>query len=254
MAQTIDQVISELDDIIEWCRQNNSRMGYFPALYRKVTVEVQQGILQGRFEDGPRMERLDVLFANRYIDAFRAYRSGKPLTSSWDVSFASTRRRRLIVLQHLLLGMNAHINLDLGIAAAQTSPGDQLPRLRKDFNTINEILSSLVDEVQRELGQVWPGLRILLSFVRKTDDIIVDFSMRRARDAAWKVAEELAPISEAEQKGVIKKLDQKTEGLAKVVLSPGGFISFPALMAIRLTERGSVRQIIDLLNSTLGRQ
>lgn len=246
MAETIDQVISELDDIIVWCRANDSRMGYFPSLYRKVTVAVKEGIADGKFEDGPRMETLDVVFANRYIDAFHQYQARSWPTEAWSFSFAAARKRRLIVLQHLLLGMNAHINLDLGIAAARTSPGEQLPTLRKDFNTINRLLASLVDDVQVELGKVWPGLALLLRIVKVSDDIVVNFSMKRARDAAWAVAEELAPIAPEKQGPIIGQLDRKTKRLAETVSLPGPLMA-GTLAAIRLRERGSVREIIDIL-------
>ena len=41
-AQTIDDVIKQLDDIILWAKANKNRLGYFAALYRRVTVRVKQ--------------------------------------------------------------------------------------------------------------------------------------------------------------------------------------------------------------------
>ncbi len=87
-----------------------------------VTLEVKEGIQASFSDDGPRMERLDVEFADRYLDAFYAYRDGRPLTKSWQVTFEAAENKNLLILQHLLLGMNAHINLDLGIATAKISP------------------------------------------------------------------------------------------------------------------------------------
>jgi hypothetical protein len=37
-----------------------------------------------------------------------------------------------LILQHLLLGINAHINLDLGIAAAEGTSAPKLPGLLRD--------------------------------------------------------------------------------------------------------------------------
>src|SRR5512143_2170317 len=71
--QTIDDIIAEMDCVIERCIQKRSKLGYFAMLYRDVTVRVRDGIAAGRFEDGPRMEQLDVVFANRYLDALHAY-------------------------------------------------------------------------------------------------------------------------------------------------------------------------------------
>ena len=81
-AQTIDDVIDQLDDIILWAKVSTSRLGYFAALYRRVTIKVKQGIADGLFTDGKRMEHLDVVFANRYLDAFSAYRAGTQTTRS----------------------------------------------------------------------------------------------------------------------------------------------------------------------------
>ena len=75
---TIDDVIQQLDDIIDWSQSHKSRLGYFAALYRKVTLKVKEGIADGYFGDGQRMERLDVTFAGRYLDAFEQYRSNQP--------------------------------------------------------------------------------------------------------------------------------------------------------------------------------
>src|SRR5262245_42369321 len=70
-ATSIGEVIDRLSAIIQWSVVNDSRLGYFPALYRKVTAGVRDGIQQGAFDDGRRMERLDVIFANRYLEALR---------------------------------------------------------------------------------------------------------------------------------------------------------------------------------------
>ena len=76
-ADTIDEVVERLTEIVEWSRAANSRLGYFAALYRKVTVKVHEGIADGFFDEGDRMERLDVIFANRYLEAFRGPPRGK---------------------------------------------------------------------------------------------------------------------------------------------------------------------------------
>ena len=160
-ADTIDGVIQSLDRIIVWAKSDKSRLGYFPALYRKVTIHVKQGIEDGLFDDGVRMARLDVIFANRYLEAFEQYQMCKDPSLSWKLAFDASKRWRPIVLQHLLLGMNAHIELDLGIAAAETASEGNLSDLKNDFYKINEILASLVNEVQVELAKVWPLLKLL---------------------------------------------------------------------------------------------
>src|SRR5687768_12658552 len=135
-AQTIDEVLAQLDEVIRRARQESDRLGYFATLYRNVTLKVKEGITAGLFEDGNRMERLDVTFANRYLAALDSFRCGQQSSKCWRTAFDTAATWPPIVLQHLLLGMNAHINFDLGIAAQEVAPGQALPSLRKDFDQI----------------------------------------------------------------------------------------------------------------------
>jgi Family of unknown function (DUF5995) len=246
-AKTIDQVIERLDDIVDRTKRQKSRLGYFGALYRKVTLKVKAGIREGYFEDGGRMERLDVIFANRYLEAFEQNQKNIPPARSWQLAFEASKRWWPIVLQHLLLGMNAHINLDLGIAAARTSPGEAVHGLKNDFNKINEILAALVDGVEQELAQVWPVLGLLDYAAGRTDEVLINFNMQKARDQAWKVAEKLAPLDPAKQMSAINDLDGKIAVFGRVIRHPG-FVIGTVNKIIRLRERGTIPQIIDLLS------
>ena len=246
-AKTIDQVIQQLDDIIGRTKRDKSRLGYFAALYRKVTIKVKAGISEDFFEDGERMERLDVIFANRYLEAFEQNQKNISPTRSWRLAFEIAKCWWPIVLQHLLLGMNAHINLDLGIAAARTSPGETIYWLKNDFDKINEILAALVDEVESELARIWPVLGLLDHTAGKTDEAVINFNMQNARDHAWKVAEKLAPLEPAAQLPVINELDAEIALFGRVIRHPG-FIVGAVNKIIRLGERGSIPQIIELLS------
>ncbi len=245
-TETIDQVIDQLTEIIDWSRKTKSRLGYFAALYRKVTIKVKEGIAENFFDDGERMERLDVLFANRYLAAVEAYRNNAQPTNCWIYSFQVAKQRWPIVLQHLLLGMNAHINLDLGIAAARTVTSTELPSLHNDFNKINEILTGLVGDVQNDLAQIWTILRLMNRYLGSVETAIINFSMEKARDNAWSVAERLSPLTESAQKDEIAKLDAEVTAFASVIRHPG-FLGSAVSKLIRLGERGSIPKKIDIL-------
>ena len=245
-AESIDEIIAALDDIIDRSISGSSRLGYFAALYRKVTVQVRDSIAEGFFDDGSRMERLDVIFANRYLDAYASVGRGEEPTAAWRYTFDVAAQRRPIVLQHLLLGMNAHINLDLGIAAAQTVPASELPSLRDDFNRINVILRSLVGQIQRELAEVWTTLRLFNRYLGSVEKALINFSMEVGRDQAWALAEELAPLSEVEREQRIIERDREVREFARVIRHPG-FVLSAVTTIVRLGERGSVGRIIEIL-------
>lgn len=246
--RTIDEVIAALDKIIEESKINQSPLGYFAALYRKVTVKVKEGIANNFFDDGPRMEKLDVIFASRYIDAYYAYKKSQPVTASWEKAFNLSKKYWPIVLQHLLIGMNAHINLDLGIAAAEVMKGKDIQNLKGDFDKINKVLSSLVVDVENDLSEIWPTLKKLLKWTRKVDNFLVDFSMELARNGAWKFAVEVANTPEVKVPQVIAMRDQSVAKMDKLIINPGWIVS-GIFKIVRLGEKGSVAdKIQDLEN------
>ena len=246
--ESIDEVVESLDQIIEECIEQENCAGYFAALYRKVTLKVKEGIDENFFEDGPRMEQLDVVFAKRYIDAYYGYKNDQNITKSWLAAFQLNQSYWPIVLQHLLIGMNAHINLDLGIAAAQISEGKNINDLHTDFNRINDILSSLVHEVDKDLGEIWPTFRFLVKIMGKVDDFLVDFSMKIARDGAWKFASELAQTPDHLKDEMIHTRDGKVCRKAGLVSNPGFFVG-TIFKFIRLGERGNVaKKILNMKN------
>ena len=186
LPKTIDEVITRLDEIIEKECVNNSCMAYFPILYRKVTVRIKEGIQNNEFENNQRMENLDVLFANRYIDAYESSGFNKPFTKSWKNAFEAAKTGKLLIMQHLLLGINAHINLDLGIAAAETVGDDgELMDFENDFNKINAILASMIANVEAKIISVSPLFGLLDKFGKGREDKLVSFSINIARDGAW---------------------------------------------------------------------
>jgi len=239
-------VISALEIVIAESEQKNDPAGYFAVLYQKVTIRVKEGIATGYFDDGPRMEQLDVVFAKRYLDAWFSYKKGENTTHSWQKAFELTTRYQPIVLQHLLVGINAHINLDLGIAAVKVSEGKNIADLENDFNRINEILSTLVHDVEEDLSAVWPTLKFILKHSGKVDDFMVDFSMKLARDGAWKFATQLFATPENQIQSLIETRDQKVAAKASIITKPGKIATI-VLFIIRIMERGSVTDKIRKL-------
>ncbi len=161
LPQTIDEVIDRLNQIISDAQKSGSRTGYFPAIYLQVTKEIKQKIGEGFFENNERMEKLDVVFANRYLDACQNYNEQQPVCGSWRIAFEASKSWKPLVIQHLFLGMNAHISFDLGIAAATVSPGNSIHEIYTDFYRVNKVLASLIDKVQENLSGIWPLLKPL---------------------------------------------------------------------------------------------
>lgn len=244
-AVDIDDVVDVLDDVVAWARQEAHPLGYFAVLYRDVTARVRQGIDEDFFDDGERMARLDVAFANRYLDALAAHESGDTPTRSWQVAFDAAADGRAIVLQHLLVGISAHINLDLGVVVVATAGPDGLADMRRDFDLINAILASMTTRSQAALGQISPWLGALDRFGGRNDDAVVRFSIEVARRQAWAFATQLGALAAADVASAITAHDGAVVGVGQTVLRPGWLRA--VVWLIRLRESRDVRANLQAL-------
>jgi uncharacterized protein with NAD-binding domain and iron-sulfur cluster len=250
--QTISEVVASLEDIIDEARRAGSRIGYFAALYRHVALAFQDAIAARRFSDPERMERLDVVFFTRYLRALEQRRSGARPSRSWGCAFAATDDALPLVIQHLLLGMNAHINFDLGLAVADTATSSELPGLHADFERMNAILGSLLTQVETDLARIFPLLGWLHRIAGRVEDGLIDFSMREARDQAWALAQRVAALPAPSRVAVIAEHDARVARWGTDIWRPPLLLrgAFALLRAGELTH--SVPRIIDILANEVG--
>jgi Family of unknown function (DUF5995) len=219
-AKTIDDVLEILARIVADTLADRDPLGYFPALYRQVTLEVKDGIDRGLFDDGQRMARFDALFANAYLEAYAKFRAGKVTSRAWRFAFDRSLSGQLIILQNLLLSINAHINLDLGVVAGKAFPGIGLDDFHDDFDRINDILGSLIPAARDTVEQFSPLLEELTAIGGEDVGLALEFSVDAARDDAWRAAtlisltpSEILPLA-------IGALDSKAKLLGRVVADP----------------------------------
>ncbi len=244
----IDLVLDRLGEVVAETRSESSRAGFFAAMYRKVTVAVKDAIVAGRFVDGDRIAVLDRVFAERYLSAYDIWRDDGQPTASWQAAFDAAGRWRPIIIQHLLIGMNAHINLDLGIAAATVAPGSALPGLRSDFDTINDVLAGLIEGFMGDVAVVSPWIGMLDRIGGRNDQVVVRFSIEVARRQAWALAERLAAAAADDWPSIIRDRDRTTAQFARTILHPGRALP-SGLFVIRLRESNDVGHVIEVLGA-----
>lgn len=206
--------------------------GYFPALYSVVTSRIAAAIADGQFEDGPRMDRFATTFAELYVGAHadRAA-AARCWRATWDVA----GDRRLLIVQHLLLGINAHVNYDLAQAAvAVAGPGGDLATVRPDFDAINDVLADTYTTVIRDLDRVsrWVNVAASMGGGR-----VFRFSLRVARDRAWDAAVRLHGLDGDGRRRYLAELDDLVSVLAYLVANPGPVPELAARLARRLEEQ-----------------
>ncbi len=244
--KTIDEVLKELDAIIENSIKENNRLGIFAYIYRRTTAQIKQAIIDKRFEDNDRMQMMDVAFANLYINAYKNFCLNNSISKSWAVAFKS-KNEKLTIVQHIILGMNAHINLDLSIAASSIAMGDKIKSLKNDFMLVNQILKDLINEMQDRLSRV-SRLMFLLDWIGENEDEqIINFSIVKARQQAWDSAFSLAYLNDDETKVKVDTIDDFISELGLFIKNPPGKLTKLILKIISKFEESDVKKIIEKL-------
>jgi hypothetical protein len=239
--------VVQLDQVIDRAVAENSRLALFPAMYRTVTAAMDRAVSEGGFfDDDDRLERLAVQFAGYYLGAYSGFRSGAEICRCWHTAFSAAESpRRRSILQHLLLGMNAHINFDLGIATVRVA-GDDLASMYGDFVRVNEILMQLVDQLQATLSDVSPGMGLIDRMGWNLDEAFMRLSIRAARDHAWDLAERIASADDPAP--IITERDDDSCLIANLVIRRWSPVSLFAWL-IAFGETSSVGDIVDALRS-----
>ncbi len=218
-AKTIQNVLEQLDSIINESIDTNNRMGLFAYIYRRTTAEIASEISLSHFDDNQFMEVLDVAFANLYLDAYRDYKNNQQVSAAWAYAFDHADES-LTILQHIMLGMNAHINLDLAIATATTMSGKEITDIEDDFNKVNDILFQITNELQDRLSRVSPLMFIVDLLGKNIDEKFIDFSMRKARQQSWNSAILLWTLGEGQSEKTINKIDQVVLKVSERIKNP----------------------------------
>jgi hypothetical protein len=250
MAQppaTIDEVLARLETIVDDAIRAKSAIGYFGALYERVTLGIKRAIVAKSFDDNDRMDLLDRTFAARFLDAWDTRVAGGTPTASWQLAFDALSDTSLLVVQHLLLGINAHINLDLGIAVATIAPGAAIGGVRNDFDEINAILARLVGAVQLALGEVSPRFKAT-SAIESIEDKLFDFALDAAREGAWEFAVKLAALPTDQWADAIAARDKDVVAVGRAILNPGP-LAVPVVKWIREAESSDVSNNILIVGA-----
>lgn len=80
--------------------------------------------------------------------------------------------------------MNAHINIDLAIAADQVMKGSKLMDLKNNFDKQNQIISNITQDVQNTLNEIAYYLKFA-DYFHGYDNKLFDLIIKGSRMGAW---------------------------------------------------------------------
>jgi Family of unknown function (DUF5995) len=177
----------------------------FNGMYLEVTKAVRDAL--PTFESPEFIERLDVVFAQFYFEAYDAAGADAWVSKAWEPLFKRRAEHRL-PLQFAIAGMNAHINNDLAHALVLTwqergVPAQDSPE-RRDYEKVNAILENVEGELKAPLSDAL--IAEIDTAFGTTDDFLAMWSISAARDQAWERARIMQHVTGNELGGLFDRL------------------------------------------------
>ncbi len=239
---SIDALITRMTAIGEDLSQAGDARQAFHSTYLRTTRAVADALRAGVFDDADWVERWDVAFADLYLDALDAARNNKPVPRPWAVAFSAAADRERIrpALQHVLLGMNAHINFDLPQALLAVISDDEfgdpalLARRGADHRRIDGVLSARVSAEDDELRRLEPAPSWRDDLLQPLNRAATRQFLRESRAKVWANA---MTLSQARRQGR-DELARQVAVLAELSAARVADLLRPGPVLLRLARRG----------------
>jgi hypothetical protein len=222
--RTLDDVVNGLAALEVRFQQLNDRRAIFVTLYGVVSAEMRARVERRAFADNDWVHRYAVGFANLYREALAAYeeRDLGRVPKAWRLTFDAAAGGGGLVLQDLLLGVNAHINNDLSLALATVSIDPDRPARYRDHSAVNAVLAAVTERATARLATAYaPGLTSVDDCAGQLDEMIAAFSLEVARDSAWEAAVSIANARDQLGRALVGRLiSTRAAALARLLLAP----------------------------------
>jgi hypothetical protein len=220
---TTAEVATSLEAVEAYCLPRRDRRGIFCTAYLRITSALEAELETAGFRDPDWVARYLVCFANLYRRALLAYEVGdRPaVPKAWRIAFDAARDGTGLVIQHLVLGINAHINHDLAVALGAVGIDPDRATRYADHTRVNEVLGRATAELKESVGTMYaPLLNRLDRVAGSLDDQLTAFSIPKARDHAWTFAVAITGSRSGAERALLRRaLNDQAAVLARVILS-----------------------------------
>jgi Family of unknown function (DUF5995) len=229
-----EEALRALDVVTEALFAEGDARAVFPDIYGIITRRVTESVMLGErgvFHEPRWISRLAGRFCERYLQTLRWSMDRRTQdASAWELAYAAVDSDGTLPLQHVLLGLSAHINFDLAMGIYRTIvefgafDAGSLRRYKHDHDVVNDLLRASIPEAFDHLvtrhrceGATllfnrayvvaeWAAMRILSTWrARVWDDAM---AMLRARSAG-------------ERERIVEALERRSRRLARMLGLPG---------------------------------
>ena len=180
----------------EW-KDNRDNRWVFLNCYTLMTENMLLGIEEGVFHDKEWVHRLLHHFADYYFRSVKAFdRKDPTIPVVWEIAHRTSQQPRTHVIQHLLLGINAHINYDLVFTLVSllqpewaTLSNQKKIQRYEDYRLVNEIIAGTIDIVQDNIVETQePLMDIVDKIIGPVDEWVASRLIYAWREEVWETA------------------------------------------------------------------
>lgn len=215
---TKQSLVKKMEEVASrWENQQDPR-AIFLRCYSMMSANMLQALAHNRFQNKEWVTQLLQRFADYYFDALACFDCGEAVPAVWQHVHQLSTRKKLHVLQHLLLGVNAHINYDLVLTLhdmLENEWDDLSPKEREsrymDHLMVNTIIAETIDAVQDEVVEQYsPYMDFIDRIMGRLDEKLLVRLIARWRESVWDNAVNMLNSQEADQKEAVRQaLEQK---------------------------------------------
>ncbi len=164
------------------------RRAIFASVYTLTTLRMAQSIDAGDYEDTAWMQQYQTVFANYYRQALYDYEVGShsQVPESWELAFDAAASGETLIIQDVLLGMNAHINRDLPYAVEDVGISPNTLTKYQDHTLVNETLGEVAGEVLTTMTAIYgANYEQISAALGPADELLLATGFATARQNAW---------------------------------------------------------------------
>jgi len=212
-----------LQDLLAAFEARNDRRAAFLSIYAEMTGAVAQRTFDGGFDHPDWVGRYLVAFANHYREAVRDYERGDlaELADPWQLAFDAADAGDSLVIQDVLLGVNAHINYDLSLAVNKAGVRTDRGPKYVDHSRVTDVIADIIDDAQDHLVDEFgaDGLSTIDDSLGRLDEQFSVLTIDQCRDSAWRTAVALTSRFTARRRLARWINDVTATGAAQLILS-----------------------------------
>jgi hypothetical protein len=185
-VSSIPEAIARME-AIEQALPAADGLACFDRMYLDVTRSVAASLSQGFFADPDFMTRLDVNFANLYLEAAACADQPASAPVAWRPLIERRSLPGIEPIQFALAGMNTHINHDLPLAvvATCTDLGTQptAGSISADYQKVDELLDAAEESIRRSFES---NVELAVDrHLQAVENLVATWTINDARDLAW---------------------------------------------------------------------